>query len=71
MNESDIERAEHHQQWLMQKQIERQRAQVPVGIGPEECDCGNAIPLKRREMGYHTCITCAQTQERKNALIRR
>lgn len=71
MNESNIERAEHHQQWLMQQQIERQRSQVPKGIGPEECDCGNPIPQKRREMGYHTCIACAETQERKNALLRR
>lgn len=71
MNESDIERAENHQQFLLQQQIEQQRAKVPRGMGPEECDCGNSIPLKRRELGYHTCIACAETQERKDALNRR
>lgn len=71
MNESDIERAEHHQEWLMQQQIAKQRNQVPKGIGPEECDCGNRIPQKRRELGYDTCIGCAETQERKDALLRR
>ncbi len=71
MNESDIERAEQHQQWLLQKAIEKRRSKVPVGIGPEECECGNNIPVKRRELGYHTCIQCAQTQERKDALVRK
>lgn len=71
MDESDIERAEQHQEFLKQKAIDKQRAKVPRGIGPEECDCGARIHIKRRELGYDTCITCAETQERKNALLRR
>lgn len=70
MSNQDIERAEEHQQFLLQQKIATERAKVPVGIGPTECDCGNEIPVKRRELGYHSCVTCAQTQERKDALKR-
>jgi RNA polymerase-binding transcription factor DksA len=71
MDESAIEQAELHQEFLKQKAIERQRAQVPKGIGPEECECGNPIPLKRRELGYHTCIACAEHKDRRDAQHRR
>lgn len=71
MNESDIERAEHHQQFLLQQRIDQQRKRVPKGLGVDVCECGNNIPVGRKDLGYDTCIQCARTQERKDALYRR
>ena len=65
MDEKQLEVAEAHYERLRELRIEKERAKVPTGIGPEECDCGDLIPLKRRQMGYRKCVECATRMERK------
>lgn len=71
VDENAIERAEKHHDDMLQEQIRKQRSQVPKGIGPEECDCGEKIAPKRRELGYHDCIHCATLRDKRNASFRR
>lgn len=35
----------------------------PVLMGPPVCTCGESIPLKRRELGYRTCLDCGSARE--------
>lgn len=71
MDENAIERAEKLQEDMLQDRIRKQRAQVPKGMGDEECHCGDKIPIKRRELGYSDCITCATLKDKRNANFRR
>ena len=48
--------------------ILRARALTPAGEGAEECDdCGDAIPVKRRQAvpGVRTCIACQSKRDKR------
>ena len=47
--------------------VQRARALAPSGESAEECyDCGEPIPLKRRQAlpGVRTCISCQSERDR-------
>ncbi len=71
-NDYEIERAEAHQDRLVQDRIQKQRSNVPVQVqGEQFCECGTEIPIKRRDLGFNTCIECAQEKARTDALYKR
>lgn len=40
------------------------------GQGSKECvECGDAIPVGRRKMGFKLCVPCASEEERKRSLF--
>lgn len=42
--------------------------QVEVSEGPKACkECGEAIPVPRRKLGFKLCIECAQEFERRHS----
>lgn len=67
MSGEDIAQEIELRQW---EQNNRSRAQVKylpteAKYGPEECDCGEAIPTVRREYGFQNCVGCQSAIERK------
>lgn len=50
--------------------LRRARGQVPdpANPGPRLCpECeDNEIPQRRRQLGHHDCIECAEDKERRN-----
>ena len=41
-----------------------------VGMGPKECtECGEDIPMVRRQLGFKLCIECASESERRKSLF--
>ncbi|KAE8546172.1 TraR/DksA C4-type zinc finger protein [Marinobacter nauticus] len=67
MSERMIERDEATQNWLKDSQVNSIRSRIPPKgqLGPEDCqECGNDIPMKRREHGYELCVACAERRER-------
>lgn len=39
-------------------------------IGAQHCEeCGDAIPVGRRKMGFNLCVPCAQEDERRQSLF--
>jgi len=41
-----------------------------VKIGSKECrDCGETIPLARRQLGFQQCVECAEASERRGSLF--
>lgn len=68
-NERLIERDEETANWIKDGQINSIRDRVPPKgkLGPEDCqECGNDIPMKRREHGYDLCVECASVREVKH-----
>ncbi len=48
--------------------IRQNNAQVHPGA--KECmECGEEIPIKRQQLGYHLCVPCAQEIERRKSLF--
>lgn len=46
------------------------RPQTHAKIGAKECrDCGEAIPVARRQLGFQLCIECAEETERRKSLF--
>lgn len=69
MSERMIERDEATQNWLKDSQVNSIRNRVPPKgqLGPEDCqECGNDIPMPRREHGYELCVGCAELKERRH-----
>lgn len=49
---------------------QRQNKPSPVSVITKECkDCGEEIPLARRQLGFQLCITCAEETERRKSLF--
>lgn len=66
MSERMIERDEATQNWLRDTAVNSIRSRIPPRgqLGPEDCqECGNDIPIKRREHGYDLCVECATAHE--------
>lgn len=58
--------SEREEQQLAEALARHQRAQAPAGAGSLECvDCGEPIPVKRREAlpGCETCVDCQSVRE--------
>jgi hypothetical protein len=47
-------------QWEINNRSRGQVKYLPTepGYGPEECDCGAAISVLRREYGFVRCVSC-------------
>lgn len=71
---SDVEQLERASILARQQQVAHQRAQLAAIVGSaEEChDCGELIPIARRQAvpGCTQCVVCASTQERQQRLAR-
>jgi len=69
-SERMLERDEQTTLWLRDNQINSIRSQIPEAgkLGPEDCqECGNDIPMGRRQHGYDLCVECASIREVKRA----
>ena len=68
MNEAQFEKAAELEAQAREDGIAKARItrKPPAGWDGETCvDCGEEIdPPKRAELGYCTCLTCAEIQER-------
>lgn len=41
-----------------------------VKLGAKLCkECGDAIPLARRQLGFQLCVPCAEESERRGSLF--
>lgn len=61
MDEKQLEMAEALQSNLVDAAVQKHRSKVPPEgyIGKAICDCGEPIPMGRRQLGYDTCLHCA------------
>lgn len=49
---------------------QRQQNVSHTSVIIKECkECGEEIPVARRELGFQLCITCAQETERRKSLF--
>lgn len=67
-SERMLERDEETTNWLKDSQINSIRSQLPEpgSLGPEDCqECGNEIPMGRRQHGFELCVGCASVREVK------
>lgn len=67
-NERLIERETENENWLTDTRVNSIRDRIPPKgvMGPEDCqECGNDIPMERREHGYDLCVGCAEWRERR------
>lgn len=71
---SDVEQLERASILAKQQQVAHQRARLVAIAGTaEEChDCGESIPVARRQAvpGCMQCVACATIQERQQRLAR-
>lgn len=70
-SERQLERESELLEQLKQATLDQIKKQVPQGIGPRYCECGEEIPEGRRWGGYQNCIECAFDQERLDKQYRR
>ncbi len=48
----------------------RQQKANQVSVITKECkECGEEIPLARRQLGFQFCISCAEETERRKSLF--
>jgi len=65
-SERMLELGEARYEQMKEDRINRHRSQLPEPgkIGPEECEeCGNEIPMGRRQHGFDLCVGCASIRE--------
>lgn len=49
---------------------QQQQRTSSTGVITKECkDCGEEIPMARRQLGFQLCITCAEETERRKSLF--
>ncbi|ATN93267.1 hypothetical protein [Marinobacter phage PS6] len=65
-----LERNEETAYQMKENEINSIRSQLPKPgtLGPEDCqECGNDIPMGRRQHGFDLCVGCATVREVKRA----
>lgn len=51
-------------------ELNKRQQNSVVKIGAKLCkDCGEDIPLARRQLGFQLCIECAEETERRKSLF--
>jgi len=50
--------------------LSKMRQDTIVKMGPKECiECGEIIPMARRQLGFKLCLECARESERRKSLF--
>lgn len=71
MDENFLEQAEANIQSEIDAGIKRAQARSPKPSNFDgTCDCGEAIPEKRIELGYYRCFYCQDRLEKEGRRIR-
>lgn len=70
--EKQLEREDELQQQIQSARIAAIASRVPTGIGEQYClECDGEIPLARRQLGFSTCVFCAEVRESNNRMYGR
>lgn len=50
--------------------LDKRPQNIPTKMGAKECrECGEAIPVARRQLGFQLCVECAEETERRKSLF--